>query len=170
MYMHITSKKLNPLSVAVGIITFGKEILLIQRKRSDYVGFWSLPGGKIGKDEDPAEAILRELLEETGITGKVVRYSGLVSEILKDTDDDARSKHFLLHIYEVRAYERTIIQNSEEGEAAWFLMSDLGAKKEKIIPSDYLMVKNMLGKSESIFDCLVEKSGVEHKLVYFKKR
>jgi len=159
----------TPLAVAVGIITSGDEILLIQRKRNDYVGFWSLPGGKIENDEDSAQAILRELLEETGIAGTVTRYAGLVSEILR-AEDDAQSKHFLLHVHEVRAHGKDIVQSDDEGTAAWFPISDLDLHKEKIIPSDYLMILNMSGKPESIFDCLVEKIGDNHTLKYFKKR
>jgi 8-oxo-dGTP diphosphatase len=163
------SNTLKPLAVAVGIITSGDEILLIQRKRNDYVGFWSLPGGKIGNDESSAKAILRELLEETGIAGTVTRYAGLVSEILK-AEDDTKSKHFLLHVHEVQAHGKDIVQSDDEGTAAWFEISSLDTHKEKIIPSDYLMILNMSGKPESVFDCLVEKIGDDHTLKYFKKR
>ena len=44
--------------------------------RSDGKG-WCLPGGGLEPDEDPATAVLRELKEETGFTGKVVGFLGM---------------------------------------------------------------------------------------------
>ncbi|WP_462382590.1 NUDIX hydrolase [Pseudomonas sp. Marseille-QA0892] len=44
----------------------GDEILLVRKARSK----WSLPGGKIEREETPEEAALRELAEETGLEGQ----------------------------------------------------------------------------------------------------
>ena len=41
--------------------------LLIRRGKEPYRGCWSLPGGRMEKDERPAETAKRELLEETGV-------------------------------------------------------------------------------------------------------
>jgi 8-oxo-dGTP diphosphatase len=46
------------------------EILLLQRSRSDDrrpLG-WDLPGGNVEHNEDPNQAVLRELQEEAGLT------------------------------------------------------------------------------------------------------
>lgn len=37
------------------------------------LGMWLPPGGHIEPNEDPAQAVLREVLEETGITVEIVR-------------------------------------------------------------------------------------------------
>lgn len=44
--------------------------ILITRRRDDQVlaGYWELPGGKIEPSETPAQAAIRELKEEVGIT------------------------------------------------------------------------------------------------------
>ena len=36
------------------------------------MGFWLPPGGHIDPDEDPVQAVVREVLEETGIVAEVV--------------------------------------------------------------------------------------------------
>ncbi len=45
------------------------EILLIKRKHDPYEGLWALPGGFVEIDEDLEPGAIRELEEETGITG-----------------------------------------------------------------------------------------------------
>jgi 8-oxo-dGTP diphosphatase len=55
--------------VAVGILTRGGLVLACQRKKSALYPFqWEFPGGKIEPGESPAQALIRELREELGIT------------------------------------------------------------------------------------------------------
>jgi ADP-ribose pyrophosphatase YjhB (NUDIX family) len=51
-------------TVAAVIRTMSDEIVL--HRRSDN-GIWSLPGGSIEPGEEPAEAVMREAFEETGL-------------------------------------------------------------------------------------------------------
>ena len=45
------------------------SILLIRRGRSPQAGRWSVPGGHVEPGETPEAAVVRELAEETGLTG-----------------------------------------------------------------------------------------------------
>ncbi|MEV4149510.1 NUDIX domain-containing protein [Amycolatopsis sp. NPDC049691] len=43
------------------------RLLLIRRRNDPGSGQWSLPGGRVEPDESDKQAVIRELLEETGL-------------------------------------------------------------------------------------------------------
>lgn len=47
------------------------EILMVQHRHADGRTYWQLPGGGVIPPEPPESAVLRELQEETGLTGTV---------------------------------------------------------------------------------------------------
>lgn len=49
------------------------SVLLVHRLNDPGKGLWSLPGGYMDSDEDPARAAERECLEETGLEVRVTR-------------------------------------------------------------------------------------------------
>jgi len=54
------------------------RVLLVLRANPPAQGRWSIPGGRIEAGERAEEAAVRELLEETGLRGQVVRDVGTV--------------------------------------------------------------------------------------------
>ncbi len=49
------------------------EVLLSQRKAGTHLeGKWEFPGGKVEENEDPKDALVRELREELGIEARVL--------------------------------------------------------------------------------------------------
>ena len=64
-----------PTDVAVGILRAPDgRVLLAERTATQLsAGFWELPGGKVDPGETPAQAVVRELAEEIGITALAVR-------------------------------------------------------------------------------------------------
>ena len=61
-------------SVTVDCVIFGfdgssLQVLLIERGAEPFKGCWAFPGGFLNMDESAAEGAMRELEEETGLTG-----------------------------------------------------------------------------------------------------
>lgn len=64
--------KRHEIRVVAAVIERGDEILIGQRRAGDRFQFkWEFPGGKIEPDEDPKEALARELREELGIEAEI---------------------------------------------------------------------------------------------------
>lgn len=59
------------------------KIVMIKRGRAPAKGKWSFPSGFIELGETPEEAALRELKEESGVTGKIL---GLIGAYYEDSE------------------------------------------------------------------------------------
>jgi ADP-ribose pyrophosphatase YjhB (NUDIX family) len=64
----------------VGAVVTDAEgrLLMIKRGHEPAAGLWSIPGGRIEPGETDAEALVREMLEETGLTIEPGRLLGRV--------------------------------------------------------------------------------------------
>ncbi len=74
-----------------------REILLVKRRNELYKGMWCLPMGFAETGEDVRGAALRELEEEAGIEGEVVRLIDV------DTVDNYYYGSLAIVTYEVKA-------------------------------------------------------------------
>jgi 8-oxo-dGTP diphosphatase len=58
--------------VVAGLIVRGNEVLICQRTKHQPLPLkWEFPGGKVESNEQPAEALYRELEEELGILAEI---------------------------------------------------------------------------------------------------
>ena len=52
--------------IASACVVDNNKVLLVQENKKEIKGLWDLPGGKVKSDEDIKQAVIREILEETG--------------------------------------------------------------------------------------------------------
>jgi 8-oxo-dGTP diphosphatase len=65
----------------------GRRVLLVRGSASaDFPGVWSLPGGGLEHAEHPAHAVIREVTEETGLTGEVSGLRAVVADVVPYPD------------------------------------------------------------------------------------
>lgn len=155
----------KPLAVVIVALIHDGKILLIRRRRGDYVGLWGLPGGKVKKDEHLSRAALREIAEEAGIEAEFKGYLGLVSEHLKE--DGKVTQHFLLHLCELTP-RTTVIARNGEGTLGWFRRDEIASMGDQIIPSDFLIIQRMVNsRDKTYYNCVLKKSGSGYTLEAF---
>ena len=71
--------------VGVGALIFQDgRILMAQRGKEPLKGWWSLPGGALETGEALADAVAREVLEETGLVVEPVRLFEVFERIMRD--------------------------------------------------------------------------------------
>ena len=78
----ISCKKIhyeNPKPTATLICVYKNKLLLVKRAVEPAKGKWGLPGGFIELGETPDEGAIRELNEETNLSGKPFQYLGFCS-------------------------------------------------------------------------------------------
>lgn len=62
--------------VGAVVLDAAGRLLLVRRANPPAQGLWSLPGGRVEPGESWEDAVVRELREETGLTGVVGRHVG----------------------------------------------------------------------------------------------
>lgn len=83
--------------VGVGaVVVYGGNILLVRRARPPLMGQWSLPGGTVELGETLEEAVIRETLEETGISIQPVTMVQTLDRIEKGASGMVRYHYVLI--------------------------------------------------------------------------
>ena len=104
------------------VVTDGQgRLLMIKRGHEPGAGLWSIPGGRIEPGETDAEALVREMLKETGLTVEVgqligsVQRPGLNGAVIDISD------------YAATVTGGTLRPGDDAAEARWVDIQDLGS-------------------------------------------
>jgi ADP-ribose pyrophosphatase YjhB (NUDIX family) len=106
---------------AVGAFIFdGPRLLVIQRGTPPGAGLWSIPGGKLEPNETLAQAVAREVREETGLVVEV----GPLACVVERIGDDY---HFVILDYLARQIGGTLAAASDVRAARWVTDDELAS-------------------------------------------
>jgi 8-oxo-dGTP diphosphatase len=89
------------------------RLLMVQRGHEPAAGTWSIPGGRVEPGESDAEAVAREVLEETGL---VVKPGDLVGTVERQTSSDV--------VYDIFDYAAEVVSGelaaaTDAADARW---------------------------------------------------
>lgn len=93
----------------------GARVLMIRRGGHPYIGRWAFPGGFVEADEACETAAVRELAEETGITGVALRQ--LVTASTPGRDPRWRN---ITVVFCAETEELKAVGGDDAERAAWF--------------------------------------------------
>ncbi|MRR29650.1 NUDIX domain-containing protein [bacterium] len=107
---------------AAALVVMEESLLLVKRSQEPWKGCWYLPAGYAEADEDPADAAVRELFEETGLIAQPHDLAGAYY-----FQDDPRGNGVLL-VYNCDVIDGSLVANDEVEEAGLFTPSTLPEK------------------------------------------
>ncbi|PWL16541.1 NUDIX hydrolase [Falsochrobactrum shanghaiense] len=135
--------------LAAYAVCIEQQSVLLVRQAS---GIWSLPGGKVEHGEDPIDAVIREVAEETGCCAVVERLLGVDSRVIPAAERivPGDSEHHNIGIYysvRLAGGQLRPEANGETIELSWTALSrvnrltrsslvDVGLSLKEILPAD----------------------------------
>ncbi|PLW94976.1 MAG: NUDIX hydrolase, partial [Marinilabiliales bacterium] len=98
------------------------KVLLIKRGNEPYKGMWAIPGGFVDMDETCEAAAVRELQEETAVTGIALTQFRTYSTVDRDPRHRTISVVYFAFIDEK---DVAVQAGDDAAEAAWFSVNSL---------------------------------------------
>ena len=111
--------------LGVGGLVFDRgRVLLVKRGVPPAQGLWSIPGGKLRRGESLAQAVERELSEETG---QRVRAGELVAvyERLPRADEGDRGRHYVVLDFLCESNGGSLRAGDDAADVGWFRVNEL---------------------------------------------
>lgn len=106
------------------------KLLVQERLKHPYFGFWGFAGGKIRWGETIIEAAARELMEEAGITA-TLEYRGVYHEITKSKETDEVLEDKIFHVVHGSKPQGELTEDFEGGHNEWLSETELTEKEKK---------------------------------------
>lgn len=110
----------NPIpATCMVVVNTADQVLLVKRSVDPRKGMWCLPGGFIEQGEPPEAGALRELAEETGLTGLIKKLLGV------RTTPSTQYGSVLMVGYLVTDTHGTPVAGDDASQVRWFSIRDL---------------------------------------------
>ncbi len=102
------------------VVRHGKKFLLVKRNNAPEKGEWFLPGGRVFKNEELAEAAIRKLKEEAGLRGTVKKFLGIGEHSEAGRFREVRG-HVITFVFLVEPKSMTSVRLDPQSESfGWF--------------------------------------------------
>lgn len=137
----------QPKSAVIIVLKQDDQVLVQERLKHPYFGFWGYPGGKIRWGETILEAASRELAEETGLAASMT-YRGVYHERVESAEEGTIMEDKIFHI--VSGTNPSGVQNDtfQGGRNAWMSLKDLALIEKKYLSCD---IETKIGLGEESF-------------------
>jgi len=114
----------RPIAGVGALIVDGDRILLVERGKEPLKGYWSLPGGAIEVGETAAEALQREVKEETGLDVAVGDLVEIFERIMRDETGKVEYHYVLIdHLCHITGGEA--VAGSDVANVRWARRDEL---------------------------------------------
>lgn len=128
--------------LGVGAVVFHEDrVLLIERGKPPLEGWWTLPGGLVESGERLESAVVREVLEETGLRVKPVEIVAVFQRIMPDLEGRTEY-HYVIVDYLCESLGGQLRADSDVRRAEWVLLSEMG--KWKVAPGTPPVIEEAL--------------------------
>jgi phosphoglycolate phosphatase len=112
----------HPPVPTVGALIFNAQGEVLMIKTHKWSNRWGIPGGKIKTNEPSLDALRREVMEETGLTLKDIRFE-LVQDCI-EPPEFYKKAHFLLLNYTAEALGTEVTLNDEAETYRWVTLDE----------------------------------------------
>jgi len=137
----------QPKSAVIIVLEDGDLVLIQERLKHPYFGFWGYPGGKIRWGETILTAAARELKEETGLEADL-QYRGVYHEHVRSAETGEILEDKIFHIVSAHSPSGDLFENFEGGRNAWMSFAKLATVEKKYTSTD---IETKIGLGEDSF-------------------
>jgi 8-oxo-dGTP diphosphatase len=121
--------------IGVGAVVIdGGKVLLVRRGQEPLKGEWSLPGGALELGETLEQGVVREVLEETGLT---VVPAGIVEVLDRISTEELSGRiryHYVLVDFLCHVAGGALRSGSDADEARWVVQEEWQQNEYRLAP------------------------------------
>lgn len=129
--------------LGVGAVVFrGGDVLLIERGKPPLMGWWTLPGGLVETGERLESAVVREVLEETGLRVKPSAIAAVFERIMPDIEGRTEY-HYVIVDYLCELLGGTLAAASDVANAEWVPVAEMD--RRRVAPGTPGVIRRALG-------------------------
>jgi 8-oxo-dGTP diphosphatase len=104
----------DPKVAAAALVEQDGRVLLVRRVNEPFRGLWTLPAGFVDAGEDPAQAAVRECMEETGLQVHVLQVLDVVAG-----REHERGADFVI-VYRAQVVGGVLVPGDDADSVGWF--------------------------------------------------